>query len=90
MWKIIIVPVFLLSVFSGCDSQYKESLANAKINACQLKKAMAEVEKDPNNKKALEEVREYTEFLKMHEEQSGKPEKLRKEIAKFVEGGGCK
>ncbi len=76
----VICCVMLLG---GCSGEYEKQMKLAKSKVCELKAAEAKLEQK-KDRKVREKVLQLMRYIKIHADNSGKPEKFMKELAKHT------
>lgn len=79
----VLATVAFLTLGS-CNGQYGKSLEMGKKAKCQGEAAKAKLDVDPNDAQAQLELKQATDFLKFHREESGDEEKFRNDLADYT------
>lgn len=88
MRKGVFAAICCVMVLGGCSGEYDKQMKLAKSKVCELKAAEAKLaqKKDLNLKdlNLKEKVLRLKRYIKIHADNSGKPEKFMKELAKVT------
>ena len=80
---LFIAAAALLSFYS-CNDQYEKSLDMAKKAKCKGEAAKTKLDQNPDDAEAQLELKQATDFIKFHREQSGDEEKFRSDLADYT------
>lgn len=80
---LFIAAAALLSFYS-CNDQYGKSLEMGKKAKCEGEAAQAKLDQDPNDAQAQLELKQATDYIKFHREESGNEEKFRNDLADYT------